>query len=383
MAATRGPRLLVPPVMDDDSFDLALELMLDDARQLSIRQGKQPESSTLSDMDVAIRLQTEELQGTATSVSDHRLSKSLQRALGTDGDAILLLQREERMAQHDHAVCVAISQGLQPPPRPASPPPSPPSPYTLSAVNGKGTRAAEIDSRDGALVKEIKHDETAPGVTSNANTCRLLASDGGGDDDDDDDQDLELLENHMKQGESSFWAASRQPLPEQDEPEQHTCTSCRNEFPVLHLIRTPCDHKYCHECLATLLQLVMDDERMFPPKCCRQIIPAEEHLHVLSADVQRRYQERVVEFSTENRTYCSNPCCAEFIVPVHIKDDMGLCPHCGKTTCIFCKKASHTGDCPNDEELQVVLQIAQQERWSRCFKCKTMIELVQGCYHIT
>lgn len=48
-----------------------------------------------------------------------------------------------------------------------------------------------------------------------------------------------------------------------------------------------------------------------------------------------------------------------------------------------CKGASHHGDCPNDESLHQVLQLAGQQLWQRCQNCRAMIELNVGCNHIT
>ena len=54
------------------------------------------------------------------------------------------------------------------------------------------------------------------------------------------------------------------------------------------------------------------------------------------------------------------------------------------TTCSFCKGASHNGlECPKDEATKTVLAVARQAGWTRCYQCRTMIELTHGCYHMT
>lgn len=59
------------------------------------------------------------------------------------------------------------------------------------------------------------------------------------------------------------------------------------------------------------------------------------------------------------------------------------CPSCEKTTCTTCKSAAHTGDCLDDTALQQLLDTAGNEQWQRCYKCHHLVELEQGCKHIT
>ncbi len=57
---------------------------------------------------------------------------------------------------------------------------------------------------------------------------------------------------------------------------------------------------------------------------------------------------------------------------------------CGVTTCSICKAASHgNADCPKDEATAAVLAAAREEGWTRCYRCRAMVELTQGCYHMS
>ena len=51
----------------------------------------------------------------------------------------------------------------------------------------------------------------------------------------------------------------------------------------------------------------------------------------------------------------------------------------------MCKRAAHPlgQDCPDDAELEAVLKMGERSGWRRCYKCRTLVELVQGCTHIT
>lgn len=378
--ATTGQHLLPGPAavgMDDESYDLVLKLMLDDARQLGSRsntKGKQ-RMGTASDTDLAFRLYAEELEAAATLARDRRLSQSLQRAVRSDAGAISQLQHEERMARHDRQVCIALSEGRDPPPRPPSPPED--GMGQMRTTNGK-------DKGKGKSKDVCRAEQSIPAVSFDLEVhkrARLAGHDLSVDDEADDH--LIFLGKEIKQGESSSWAASRRPPRDQSHSELRTCTSCMDQVSASRLIRAPCQHEYCQDCLGSLFHHAVRDESLFPPQCCRQPIPVDDHKHILGAKLVFRYHERAVEFSTQNRTYCHNTQCAAFIVPGCIENDVGLCIHCGALTCVHCKGATHTGDCPLDRDLQRVLQIAHQEGWRRCYRCSAMVELNMGCYHMT
>lgn len=40
-------------------------------------------------------------------------------------------------------------------------------------------------------------------------------------------------------------------------------------------------------------------------------------------------------------------------------------------------------DCPADRDLEVVLEMGEKNGWRRCYNCRTLIELTEGCSHIT
>lgn len=51
----------------------------------------------------------------------------------------------------------------------------------------------------------------------------------------------------------------------------------------------------------------------------------------------------------------------------------------------MCKREAHGvgKDCPEDWELEQVLKIGEKSGWRRCYKCRTLVELTQGCTHVT
>lgn len=51
----------------------------------------------------------------------------------------------------------------------------------------------------------------------------------------------------------------------------------------------------------------------------------------------------------------------------------------------MCKREAHGvgRDCPEDFELERVLKMGEKSGWRRCYKCRTLVELAQGCTHVT
>jgi hypothetical protein len=74
--------------------------------------------------------------------------------------------------------------------------------------------------------------------------------------------------------ESSAWAASRKA---KDKPMLGHCVACGDEKDFFDVARVPCrnGHEYCRGCLAELFRLSMNDETLFPPRCCSEPIPLE------------------------------------------------------------------------------------------------------------
>ncbi|TKA66135.1 hypothetical protein B0A49_07074 [Cryomyces minteri] len=161
----------------------------------------------------------------------------------------------------------------------------------------------------------------------------------------------------------------------------HHCVVCQEGKEAIHVV--PCQHEYCLECLEELFRISMTDESLFPPRCCRQPIPLHTVAAFLPAHLVPIFETKKVEFGTVNRTYCSSPACSAFIHAQAIDGDVAKCQACSTTTCVICKAAAHSGDCPNDEALQQLLETATTAGWQRCQSCRRFVELNHGCNHIT
>ena len=133
------------------------------------------------------------------------------------------------------------------------------------------------------------------------------------------------------------------------------------------------------------------DESKMPPRCCTQPIPGQTLRLVLQREVQQLFLKSVIQFSTpwESRVFCPNAACGEFIPPRNKVDPKhpfsATCRRCRTKACVMCKHEAHPvgKDCPGDWELEAVLKMGERSGWRRCYKCRNLVELTQGCTHVT
>ncbi|GKT47380.1 ATP-dependent RNA helicase DEAH12, chloroplastic [Colletotrichum spaethianum] len=146
-----------------------------------------------------------------------------------------------------------------------------------------------------------------------------------------------------------------------------------------------CQHMYCSNCLRDLFERSINDEALFPPRCCGHNIPIDDMSDNTFFDqFEKTFRAKLVEYSTVDRTYCHILTCAAFIPPATIHGDIGICPECQARVCALCKGLEHQDHaCTKDPATQEVLQLATENNWKRCPSCQAVVELGVGCYHIT
>lgn len=161
------------------------------------------------------------------------------------------------------------------------------------------------------------------------------------------------------------------------------CLVCMESVNENDAIKTPCQHSYCRGCMKQLFMEATRNEALYPPKCCDRDIPITVANVVLSPQQQTEFTSKGREFKTKDRVYCSTKRCSAFIPPNRIKADVATCTRCARQTCIHCKAPYHRGECPNDKETQAVLRAATKAGWRRCYSCKVLVAVDEGCNHIT
>ncbi|KAI0010911.1 hypothetical protein F4779DRAFT_616175 [Xylariaceae sp. FL0662B] len=329
--------------MDEDTT-LIIQLLREDAQEaesIVTGKGKEAEGSE-TDMQIAFKLFQEELLHAETFFPDQQMATSIQKAVQLDSDALIQFQEEERAAQDDRNMALALNNG------------------------GHGTLTSKISLQ--TSLSSFTDDEDF--------LEKLFCIFVTGIDPIDSDYDICDDEATIASGqpESSTKAASRQPTTRQ----RRTCEACGSIMHFAELATAPCQHEYCRQCLTHLFHEATVNESLFPPRCCKQPIPLDRNRLFLDPDVVREFCKKSLEYSTPRRTYCHNRHCATFIPPKNYVDDVATCGECGCQTCITCKNSQHGGECPNDEQLQQVIQLAGEKGWQRCQDCRRMIELISG-----
>jgi hypothetical protein len=177
------------------------------------------------------------------------------------------------------------------------------------------------------------------------------------------------------------------------------CVVCMENYPVRKVTQLKCKHCFCAECLKEMFLRATKDETEMPPKCCSIQIPAKsvynpsKKIFIFRHPELEKYNQKKLEYATADRVYCCNKNCGMFIAPKFIKDGVATCtPYSGNRkgckvkTCARCKKPAHINDldCLDKDPATAALEkLAKEQGWRQCLRCKMMVELRTGCYHIT
>lgn len=164
------------------------------------------------------------------------------------------------------------------------------------------------------------------------------------------------------------------------------CNACMEVVPYKDTLTLQCKpeaHTYCRTCLVDLFKSAIVNTALFPPRCCKIPIPIGFCRATLPKELIKDFDLKVEELATPNPTYCSNAECSKFILPNDIKAEIGKCVYCKEQTCVRCKCKKHKGLCPSDPHVQLLMDVAKRSKWQQCTNCKNMVELVEGCFHMT
>ena len=346
--------------MDSESAILILKIFIEDVEDLLAQEKGKQHEGIQSEPESVLQEHLEELRASAQFHEDAQIAKSFTRACQKDAGAIAEFVSQEEQATSDHEMALRLA-GMQVPSLPA------PDKRVelLTNVAQWATFTPPSDSNE-----HIEEDDVLS-VTDALSVFSLPY---------DSKEDSESFDQQC--GSSSKYKGKE---PESTIP-RAPCVSCGDFVLPFDSIKLPCDpepHTWCRQCIFGLYEASLRDEQLHPPRCCRVPIELEDIQDFLSHDLVAAFLDKTIEFSTRDRTYCSQPRCSAFIPSEKILNGIATCPACGEKTCEQCKHEAHEeSDCPEDPSVQSVMQIAAAEGWRQCSRCKRMIELTQGCYHM-
>ncbi|KAL5633099.1 hypothetical protein ACGC1H_003553 [Rhizoctonia solani] len=363
----------------DQDYETLLELtaqcQLMDLEELRAGiKGKARVGGRLSDAELTYNAMEAEARATLQYVQDRRIARGAEGASQEDLDLINTIAEIERQEQADRQYALALSTD------PDAPPPPP--------VASSLTSASRSRSGFGF------------GSAHRSNRQESPSSSSGGS-----NWPWSVAESFAS---SPVSTSSRSSLYDPPKPQASTSTSKATFVsPVLRLppgrssvdcvicgdhtnqaFRAPCGCFYDRQCLTELFDKATVDESLFPPRCCSQQISFTQVRSILSPQLVQKFETKSEEFKTPNRVYCHNSTCSRFLGPAASTErEKGarLCTQCWRSTCSFCKRASHASHvpCETDTAAQQVLALGRQEGWQSCPSCHHMVELDTGCYHMT
>ncbi|KAL6843301.1 hypothetical protein ACP4OV_027014 [Aristida adscensionis] len=192
---------------------------------------------------------------------------------------------------------------------------------------------------------------------------------------------------------------------------RETCDICMEDVDVtnVHVVEG-CMHHFCFSCIKEHVKVKLLHGML--PSCpkdgCTTLLSVEGSKIFLTSGLLDIMVQRVKEqqIPPSQKIYCPYPKCSAFMstselihpmqescskYTVAVVPTLRKCVKCRGSFCISCKVPWHDGmTCynykrryplarPEDEMLH---NLAQQRLWRQCAKCKHMIELAEGCYHM-
>uniref|UniRef100_A0A251SRN9 RBR-type E3 ubiquitin transferase n=1 Tax=Helianthus annuus TaxID=4232 RepID=A0A251SRN9_HELAN len=162
-----------------------------------------------------------------------------------------------------------------------------------------------------------------------------------------------------------------------------------------------CTHRYCYSCVKQHVEVKLLNGVL--PKCphegCGNELRIESCEKFLNPKFTEMMRRRLKEDSipVTEKVYCPYPKCSTLMSTTEALgsiDEIGAitCYKCHGNFCIDCRVPWHTNmNCeeykrrnpaPIVEESKLK-NLAARNLWRQCIKCKHMIELAAGCYHMT
>ncbi|KAG2350012.1 hypothetical protein BDR05DRAFT_980036 [Suillus weaverae] len=318
------------PDIEAEALVLALSL-LDIEEVEGSRKGKLREDVCLTDEEIAFNFQAENLKASLAELQDRRFALSLDDALQTDTAALSALSLINQGEQDDHLSALALGRGDDDLPTP--------------------THSQEISF----LSLYITNDPSSESGSTIQTQMEWTTS-------------VNLLVYHTTGDNFQL------------------CIICGDRVSRSQRFNAPCSHFYCRGCLVNLVEASTRDETLHPLRCCQQPLPVANFLPLLPSDLRSHFQDKSAEFATPptSRIYCPNQTCSEFLGSSSGRRTEIICTSCGEHVCSACKNRAHLyEDCAENAQTSVVKSLASQMGWQTCPGCHAIVELWQGCYHMT
>ncbi|CAL0329099.1 unnamed protein product [Lupinus luteus] len=188
-----------------------------------------------------------------------------------------------------------------------------------------------------------------------------------------------------------------------------TCVICLEDTDLSHIFSVDgCEHRYCFSCMKQHVEvkLLHGMEPKCPHEGCNLVLLVDSCRKFLTPKLVETMEQRKLEASIPitDKIYCPHPRCSALMSKTAVLEySKGLigdsersgpkkCIKCHGLFCFSCNVPWHIGlSCsdykalnPNPPAEDVKLKfLATRSLWRQCVKCNHMIELAEGCYHMT
>lgn len=188
-----------------------------------------------------------------------------------------------------------------------------------------------------------------------------------------------------------------------------TCVICLEDTDVGHMFSIDgCLHRYCFLCMKKHIEekLRQGMEPTCPHEGCKSKLKVESCRIFLTLKLFEIWNQRMKEalIPVTEKVYCPYPKCSALMSKSEIERDASSssfvgrqlgarkCTKCHRRFCIDCKVPWHNNmTCiyykrlnPNPPTEDVKLKsLASSNLWRQCVKCNHLIELAEGCFHMT
>ncbi|KAI3791958.1 hypothetical protein L2E82_05825 [Cichorium intybus] len=173
------------------------------------------------------------------------------------------------------------------------------------------------------------------------------------------------------------------------------CTICCEFTYIAQMFSVnKCLHRYCFSCMRKHVEFKLHQGKL--PECphegCKSELEIETCKVFLNPELHDIMMSRVKEASIppSEKVYCPFSNCSALMSKTEVhpvgEEGMRKCIKCRRLFCINCNVPWHYNQVCGSyspPSIEAKLQsLAKRKQWRQCVKCKNLVELATGCYHI-
>ncbi|EXB98575.1 putative E3 ubiquitin-protein ligase rbrA [Morus notabilis] len=190
---------------------------------------------------------------------------------------------------------------------------------------------------------------------------------------------------------------------------KETCIICFEDNDVTQMFMIDgCLHRYCFSCMKQHVEAKLHNGQIAkcPHDGCNGEVAIDSCAKFLPPNLVEIMDQRIKESAipVTQKVYCADPKCSALMSKNELleytkgsfigaeQSGARKCIKCLKFFCINCKVPWHYAMTCNDYKRanphnhgdeEMLKSLATNRRWRQCAKCSHMVELLEGCYHIT